>query len=73
VRAPVPATVSFVIEWRGADTAVEIGDGVNFRATMFEATASIHWTAHEDGFAFVSRASQTEFAEAGRERNGRFR
>ncbi len=72
LQPSVPATVSFIIEWQGGDTAITIGDGVNFEAEVFEGTVSVHWTAHEDGFAFSSLTSRTEFAEIGRERNGRF-
>lgn len=65
--------MSFTIHWKGGGKAVHIGDGVNFRATVFEDTASIHWSAHEKGFSFVSKTSTSNFAEIGREHNGRFR
>ena len=72
----VPATASFRVEWSGINKRVKIRDRVNgFAGQFIEATATIEWSAKEDGLSFVSEpaeTSHTEFAMIGHERNGVF-
>jgi hypothetical protein len=72
----VPATVSFELRWSGVIKRVHTRDDTNhFVGDYIEDTATIRWSAKEEGFLFVSdpaHASTTVFAEIGSERNGVF-
>lgn len=74
--SPVPASVSFELRWSGVIKRVHTRDETNhFVGDYIEDTATIHWTAEEEGFHFVSapaHTSTTVFAEIGSERNGVF-
>jgi hypothetical protein len=77
LRGPsVPADASFHVRWSGVKNRVKISDQTNgFTGNYIEDTATIHWSAREAGFKFVSdpaNTSTTVFAEIGRERNGVF-
>jgi hypothetical protein len=76
VTPPTPATVTLDMEWSGQRATVSVRDVVNgFAGNYSECTATIVWSASEQGFTFLSdQAStvQTRFAEIGRERNGIF-
>ena len=73
---PVPASVSFELRWSGVTKRVHTRDVTNhFVGDYIEDTATIHWTANEAGFHFVSDSanpSTTVFAEIGSESNGVF-
>jgi len=72
----VPAMVSYHIRWRGVKQRVKIRDTANnFAGRFIEDTATIAWSAREQGFKFVSdpaRTSTNEFSVIGHERNGIF-
>jgi hypothetical protein len=72
----VPANVSFRIEWSGENRVADLIDPVNrFTGRYIENSATIEWSAREEGFTFVSDPAETtttEFALIGRERNGVF-
>jgi len=70
----VPATVSFDVRWQGGGKPVEVRDEKNrFAGELIENTATIEWSAHEEGFRFESDPTTVnEFSEIGRERNGVF-
>jgi hypothetical protein len=73
----VPAAVTYEAIWSGPisrDISVQDSDH-GFRGQFRENTASLAWSASQDGFKFVSDAAQTStsvFAQLGRERNGIF-
>jgi hypothetical protein len=74
--APVPAVVSFDLRWSGIArryTATSTRDRVEGRF-VDSASATIEWSAREEGFSFVSTpgSSQLVFAGLGHERNGFF-
>jgi hypothetical protein len=72
----IPADVSFRIRWHGVKKRDNIRNTKNhFVGNFIEDTATIRWSAREQGFRFVSdpaHTSTTVFAEIGRERNGVF-
>lgn len=72
----IPANVSFDIHWRHTKQRVNLDDKINrFKGTYLEDSATIAWSASENGFSFVSDPSSTSttvFAEIGKERNGAF-
>jgi hypothetical protein len=72
----VPAAVSLAIKWSGVIQRVEeMSATETYRGHFIHDKATIAWTAHEQGFRFVSDAAETStttFAEIGRERNGVF-
>jgi hypothetical protein len=77
---PVPATASFQVQWRLPDgtkrTVTKIRDAIQgYTGAFLPSTASIEWSAQEDGFSFVSdpaATSTSEYAQLGQERNGVF-
>lgn len=72
----VPAMASYHIRWHGVNRVDEVSDPVNhFQGRFIENSATIEWSASEEGFTFVSDPADTtttEFALIGRERNGVF-
>jgi len=74
--APVPATVSFDIEWSGALAEAKIvNEAENFRGEYVETGVTINWSAHQAGFDFVSEApnpSRNIYSVLGHEQNGFF-
>lgn len=74
--APVPATVSFDIEWSGliAESKI-INEAENFTGQFMETGATISWSASEAGFDFVSEPPNPDrniYSVIGHERNGFF-
>lgn len=74
--APVPATVSFDIEWSGLISESKIiNEAENFTGHFMETGASISWSASEAGFDFVSEPASPDrniYSVIGHERNGFF-
>jgi hypothetical protein len=72
----VPATVSLEVHWGGDGQRVHLrNEEQGFTGTYVENTATIQWSARQDGFEFHSApadTSVTSFALVGRERNGVF-
>ncbi|HEY6284209.1 MAG TPA: hypothetical protein VIX20_00985 [Ktedonobacteraceae bacterium] len=72
----IHADVSFRMHWSGIQKRVHLHDEQNeFDAHVIEDTATLAWSAEEEGFKFVSDpedTSTTVFAEIGQERNGVF-
>ncbi|HYX84548.1 MAG TPA: hypothetical protein VE777_06225 [Gaiellales bacterium] len=72
----VPAHVSFRVRWFRKKRREHVHDASQqFDIHAVETDASVEWTASRRGFRFVSgspSASELEFAEIGRERNGVF-
>jgi hypothetical protein len=72
----VPATVTIDIRWSGATERMKIEDEANdFGGQFILNTATIEWSATQDGFEFISDPADTSishFAEIGKERNGVF-
>jgi len=74
--ASVPAVVSFDVEWTGTSKHFKVRDrAAGYAGDFIQATATIEFSMHEDGFDFVSDPAGTtvsDFAMIGHERNGRF-
>jgi len=74
--APVPATVSFDIEWSGVVTQVEVtNQAEQFTGQFIETIATIKWSASQAGFDFVSEdpnPARNFYSVIGHERNGVF-
>ena len=74
--APVPAIVSFDIEWSGAfERAIVINENEDFSGQYVKTNATIEWSASEAGFAFTSNPASTSinvYSVVGHERNGVF-
>jgi hypothetical protein len=72
----IDAMVSYSVRWAGNGTPLTTDDGKNFHFEGRQTTATITWSAHEDGFSFRSDPStatqSTNFAQIGNERNGVF-
>jgi hypothetical protein len=72
----IPGDVSFQMHWSDNTKRVHLHDDQNeFDAHVIEDTATLAWSAEEEGFKFVSDAEDTSttiFAEIGSERNGAF-
>ena len=72
----MPATVSFHIRWGHVIQRDTIHDEENgFAGQFIENTATIEWSATEEGFAFASDPAETSvnvFSLIGKERNGVF-
>lgn len=72
----IHADVAFQIRWSGVKKRVNVRDTTNqFVGSYIEDTATIEWSAEEEGFKFVSDPADTSttlFAEIGSERNGVF-
>jgi len=76
LEPPVPATVSFHVRWSHISQRDTIRDEENgFAGQFIENTATIEWSATEEGFAFESDPAETSvnvFSLIGKERNGVF-
>lgn len=74
--APVPAIVSFDIEWGGVIARDEVTNEVqDFAGQFVETRATIKWSASQDGFLFVSEKpnpARNFYSVIGHERNGVF-
>lgn len=74
--APVRATVSFDVEWKGiVDTAQIENTTQHFKGAFLSTGATIKWSAKEEGFEFQSEApdpSRNLISVLGREKNGVF-
>ena len=74
--APVPATVSFDIEWRGViERAIVTNDDLDFTGQYVRTGATIQWSSKQAGFEFVSEPpnpARNLYSVVGHERNGVF-
>jgi hypothetical protein len=74
--APVPAVVSFKVEWSGVHDRVNIKNPANgFAGEYARGQAQMEWTATAGDFHYVSAplsTSSSEFDEIGHERNGSY-
>jgi hypothetical protein len=74
--APVPAVVSFKVEWSGVGERASITNpGNGFAAEFVRGQAQMEWTATSGDFQYASSplsTSSSGFAELGHERNGSF-
>ena len=74
--APVPATVSFDVQWSGEiDRATVVNEAQNFRGDFIKTGSTIKWSSIQDGFSFESEdpdPSCSFGATIGREQNGVF-
>ena len=74
--APVPAMVSFDIEWSGIiDSAKVVNVMHNFRGQFVKTGATIDWSAESANFAFQSESpnpARNLYALIGHEQNGVF-
>jgi hypothetical protein len=74
--APVPAMVSFDIEWSGIiDSAKVVNVMQNFRGQFVKTGATIDWSAESANFAFQSEnpnPARNLYAVIGHEQNGVF-
>ena len=74
--APVPAVVSFKVQWSGVNDRSNIKNPANgFAGEFVRGQAQMEWSATSGDFQYVSEplsTSSSEFAELGHERNGSF-
>ena len=74
--APVPATVSFDVQWFGEiDRATVVNEAQNFRGDFIKTGLTIKLSSIQDGFSFESEdpdQSRSFGATIGIERNGVF-
>lgn len=74
--APIRATVSFDVEWRGIVEMAQIENTTqHFKGSFLSTGATIKWSAKEEGFEFQSEApdpSRNLISVLGREKNGVF-
>ncbi len=75
--APIRATVSFDVEWKGIVTMAEICNSTQmFKGSFLSTGATIKWSADEPGFHFESETPPDPNANLvsvlGREKNGVF-
>jgi hypothetical protein len=74
--APVPATVSFDIEWSGLIAEAKIvNEAENFRGHYIQTGATISWSSQDTDFEFVSEPpnpSRNIYSVLGHEKNGSF-
>jgi len=74
--APVPAVVSFKVQWSGADDRVNVRNQADgFAGEYVRGRAQMEWTASSGDFHYVSAplsTSSSKFAELGHERNGSY-
>ena len=74
--APVPASVSFDVEWSGEiDRATVVNEAQNFRGDFIKTGSTIKWSSVQDGFSFESEdpnPARSLGATIGREQNGVF-
>jgi hypothetical protein len=72
----IDASVSYSLRWAGGGSPLTADDGKNFHFEGRQTTATIAWSARENGFVFHSDPSastqHTNFAQVGEERNGVF-
>lgn len=74
---PVPARVSFDVEWNGVLATAEIENAAqHFKGTFFSTDATIAWSSEQNGFHFESDIPPDPTANlisvVGREQNGVF-
>jgi hypothetical protein len=71
---PVPATLSFTVEWAGATGRSAVDDAANDFALQFVTTgATMEWTVDSGGATYTSTGvTGVPFAIIGKERNGIF-
>lgn len=74
--APVPATVSFDIQWSGVISQAKVtNEAQNFTGQFIETGVTISWSASQAGFSFVSEPpnpGRNVYSVIGHERNGFF-
>jgi hypothetical protein len=74
--APVPANVSFDVEWFGEiDRGTVVNESQNFRGNFIKTGSTIKWSSVQDGFSFESEdpdPTRSFGATIGREQNGVF-
>jgi len=74
--APVPATVSFDIEWSGVlERAIVVNEDQDFTGQYVRTGATIQWSSQQAGFQFVSEPpnpARNVYSVVGQERNGVF-
>jgi hypothetical protein len=74
--APIRATVSFDVEWKGiVDTAQIENTTQHFNGSFLSTGATIKWSAKEEGFELQSEApdpTRNLISVLGREKNGVF-
>ena len=74
--APVPATVSFAVQWSGVVSQAKVTNQASgFTGEFIETIATIKWSASQAGFDFVSEdpnPARNYYAAIRRERNGVF-
>ena len=74
--APVPAMVSFDVQWSGQiDRAIVVNEAQNFRGDFIKTGSTIKWSSVQNGFFFESEEpnpARNLGATIGRERNGVF-
>lgn len=74
--APVPASVSFDVQWSGEiDRATVVNEAQTFRGDFIKTGSTIKWSSVQDGFSFESEdpdPSRSFGATIGREQNGVF-
>lgn len=74
--APVPATVSFDIEWSGIiSSAMIVNEMQNFRGNFVQTGGTISWSANQAGFTFTSEPpnpARNLYSVIGHEQNGVF-
>lgn len=74
--APVPATVSFDVEWSGVISRGEVvSDAQNFKGDFMKTGSTIKWSSAQSGFVFESEEpnpARNIGAVIGNERNGVF-
>jgi len=75
-EAPVPAVVSYRVEWNATGVIKEFDNAAQqFRGHFRDASAQMEWSARTVDFDFVSApiaTSTTDAAQLGSERNGSF-
>ena len=74
--APVPAAVSFDVQWVGEiSRATIVNEAQNFRGEFIKTGSTIKWSSVQNGFVFESEEpnpARNVGATIGRERNGIF-
>lgn len=74
--APVPASVSFDVQWSGEiDRETVVNEAQNFRGDFIKTGSTIKWSSIQDGFSFESEDPnpvRSFGATIGREQNGVF-
>src|SRR5262245_2203026 len=74
--APVPASVSFDVQWFGEiDRGTVVNEAQNFRGDFIKTGSTIKWSSVQDGFSFESEdpdPTRSFGATIGREQNGVF-